>query len=215
MPYNSGNDTKPLSKRVLTKFSDICKYKPGKDITIDFAIYWTVGQSSDDNDNDNDKTVTLMSSGYDTNLGRSSSVQFTGTNKKQLTQDMIDPNDPMIQGLSDGSVVEYRWDIISKKLVAMRIRNDKLYPNKIEVARDNWDMIADPIPIELMEGRTNKLLEKYHNRNKKNLFDDAYTRFITINGSKLRPNLLDIGSGRGGDVLKWINFGKIVAVEPN
>ncbi|GAG79847.1 unnamed protein product, partial [marine sediment metagenome] len=36
-----------------------------------------------------------------------------------------------------------------------------------------------------------------------------------LSGVKQGLTLLDIGSGRGGDVSKWRNYSKIVAVEPN
>ncbi|GAG94211.1 unnamed protein product, partial [marine sediment metagenome] len=55
------------------------------------------------------------------------------------------------------------------------------------------------------EGRNFTLMRKYHNRIKRQLFK-------TVSGQRY---LLDIGSGRGGDVSKWRNFDKIVAVEPN
>ena len=46
-------------------------------------------------------------------------------------------------------------------------------------------------------------MSKYHNRIKQNILNEY------------KGNLLDIGSGNGGDIHKWKHFWKIAWVEPD
>ena len=213
MPYDSGNDKISLRERILTKNADICKYKPGNKMTIDLAIKWVDKYDNSNDNSDTGQRLQLLSSGYSSS-GRSL-VPFNGSINNTLTNAMIDPDQDLIQNLVDGTVVEYEWNEEKGKLQALRVRYDKPYPNKIEFAQDNWGLMFDPIPLELLEGSTLKLLRKYHNKIKKGLFDESTERFHRISGTKMKPNLLDIGSGRGGDVFKWKNFERVIAVEPN
>lgn len=207
MPYNSGNDKKKLHSRVLTNVADICKYKPADDMTIDFAILWKEGPQL------SDRKLVLQVSGFDPSTKRTLSVPYYGSNKKRLTEDMIDANNPLTKDVPSETVVEYRWDKEIKKLTPMRIRYDKKYPNLQQVADDNWDLIFVPISIETLLGNTLKLVRRYHNKIKEDLFTQSSERYIDKARSK--PSLLDIGSGWGGDVTKWRNYGNIIAVEPN
>jgi hypothetical protein len=229
MAYNSGNDKKkPLSSRVLTKFSDICKYKPAEDMTIDFAILWKEGSHSllpleslcaQGSINPtvitplSDRKLILQVSGFDQTIGKTRSVQYYGSDKKILTEDMIDIDNPLTREVPSETVVEYRWDKDNEKLTPMRIRYDKKYPNLKEVADDNWNLIFIPIPIETLLGNNIQLVRRYHNKIKEGLFTQSSQRHIKNIGPK--PSLLDIGSGWGGDLTKWKNFGNIIAVEPN
>lgn len=245
MAYDSGNDKKPLSRRVLTKLSDICKYKPANDMTIDFEISWKEGittlpplVSSCSTGSINPGTsrrenparpldepatrvsvsarhLELLVSEYDPTTRRSKSVPFKGTFKKSLTDDIIDIDNPLTQNVPSGTIVEYRWDDQQEKLTPLRIRHDKIYPNRIEVADDNWDLIFVPIQLDVLLGNTTQLVRNYHNRIKKDLFTQAARRYSKRIGSGRKPYLLDIGSGRGGDIFKWKDYDKIIAVEPN
>ena len=98
------------------------------------------------------------------------------------------------------------WLFINNKFSPRIVRYNKLYPNSLEVALDNWKDINDPVTVETMEGKDLDLVFTYHNRVKKSLYDYAKGK-----------TLLDIGSGKGGDIKKWknANFTHIVAVEPN
>jgi hypothetical protein len=58
-------------------------------------------------------------------------------------------------------------------------------------------------------GETLQLMRKYHNRIKRRLLKGEGKGIFPKFGS-----LLDIGSGIGGDVDKWADYDKIVAVEP-
>ena len=235
MPYNSGNDKKPLKSRVLTKFADICKFKPADEMTIDFALSWkddgkhvpplesscAVGSGFIGSRSPittvpmSNRKLQLMVSVFNPATRRSYSSQYQGSNIRKLDDDMIDMDNPLTQNVPSGTVVEYRWDKETKKLTPTRIRYDKKFPNRIEIANDNWNLIFDPIELETLLGNNIDLVRKYHNRIKKELFNGANSRYQEKSGSLTLPNLLDIGSGWGGDITKWKPYNKIIAVEPN
>lgn len=109
--------------------------------------------------------------------------------------------------IPDGSIAELGW--IDNVPILHRIRDDKILPNSKDVAEATYKDILNPITEDMLTGRGFKLVRSYHNDIKKNLFNYAISK---IGNSKI---LLDLGSGRGGDIGKWRHFDKIFAVEPN
>ncbi len=190
--YNTGSDQKPLQKRVLTRYPDICKWKTQEQMTIDFQIRWEQGE------------LTLLSTGE---MGKL--VPFRGSQYNQFTSE-VDADHPLTKNTPSNSIVEYFYDFNQGMLVPSRIRT-KVKPNRLEFAIANWDWLHDPITKETLTGESFNLLFKYHNQIKHHLYDSVS---YTIPGEEA-PTLLDIGSGRGGDVAKWKSFSKIVVVEPN
>lgn len=98
----------------------------------------------------------------------------------------------------------------------LRQRSEKPVANSFPVALDVWKNIQDPITWETLRGQSLpdtegagrersslQLMRKYHNRVKNDLFRSS------------SGVLLDIGSGRGGDIDKWQNYDTVLAVEPN
>lgn len=201
--YNPHSDYHPLYKRVLTKYPDICKWKPKEQLTIDFQIRWKATPGGT-------RQIQL----YVNEKG--SPVLFTGTKIFPYTG-TVDHNHPMTQSLPGGTIVEYGWDYEKELLVPHRVRHDKSKPNKIKIAEDVWMDISRPLDRETMEGKSFKLLRSYHNRIKKDLFNEGLEGKEDKEGLEKEEGrtLLDIGSGRGGDVSKWRRYSKIVAVEPN
>ena len=179
--YNPHRGKIPLKNRVLTSYSDICKWKP--DITIDLSV-------------GNNKLKTVK---YEN--GIPTYIDFIGS--ELIPFDPSNYKNDTIQDLLENTVVEFKWD--TDKLVPIRIRYDKKYPNPEHIAKDNWEHIHNAITEDTITGRNTKLMRKYHNRIKRELF------LSLPEGS----TLLDIASGSGGDVEKWKRFSKIVAVEPN
>ncbi len=190
--YNPHSDSLPLYQRVLTKYPDICKWKPQDQLTIDFSIEWKDGPEG--------KYIQL----YVNDKGKK--VIFAGT--KAFPYDMlgsqIDSYHQLTTNLPNGSIVEYGWDYDRNLLIPHRVRYDKTKPNKMDIAVDVWMDINNPLTKETMTGDSSVLLRRYHNRVKTSLLSQGEGK-----------TLLDIGSGRGGDVAKWKQFSKIVAVEPN
>ena len=111
----------------------------------------------------------------------------------------------LTENIPEDSVVEFGYDPEQHLLIPRRIRFDKEKPNRRDVAEDVAEDIKNPIDEETMKGNTFALLRKYHNSIKKNLF-------LSVQDEK---TLLDIGSGYGGDLGKWKNFTRILAVEPD
>lgn len=111
-----------------------------------------------------------------------------------------------------GKVVEFEWrysDIIQDyAFVPVRIRDDKPNPNSLPVVNATWILINDPITIDDLYGKNLTGMRKYHNRVKTALLKELV---------KLNPNpvLLDLGSGKGGDISKWTGFDSVYAVEPD
>ena len=192
--YNPKSDHKKFKDRILTKNPDICKYKDVKDITIDFYIMKIP-----------DGKIALYSS------SKGNHVEFKGNSANVVTHEMINFNHPMTKDLISGTIVEYEYDRENKIFNPRRIRFDKPFANSLAVAQDNWKDLNDPITNEDLSGKTLSFAFSYQNRIKKSLFDFAggsnNNEFIKI---------LDLGTGRGGDLLKMVsNKGRILAVEPN
>lgn len=202
-PYNPGTDqlivkdiiTKKdrliiVKERVLTRYPDVCKWKPVEKLTIDFAITWVQAEP-------NRRSLRLSSISDDGQL-----VQFNGTSINSFNGN-VDVENPLIRNVRSGKIVEFSWD--GDKFVPFRLRTDKVGPNGVEIAEDNWDAIHAPITQADLSGETFTLLYKVHNRIKSRLLQ------LLPNGS----TLLDLGSGQGGDLIKWSHLSKVVAVEPD
>jgi len=116
----------------------------------------------------------------------------------------VDSENSMTINLPSNSIVEYGYNYEKDILEPRRVRVDKRFPNRKDVVEDVAQDIMNPLTKETMQGDTFTLLRKYHNSIKKKLFEKA--------GGK---TLLDIGSGYGGDLGKWKQYSKIVAVEPD
>lgn len=207
--YNPHSDKYELYERSLTRVPDTCKFKEGLDITIDFALKWL----------ENGQLEPYV---YDRKLGET--VPFRGDLINPVTLDMFDYTNPLIQNKRSGLVVEFEFiktpNTNTGVFYPRRIRYDKTGPNQLAIALDDWEDIRNPITRDDIEGNTIMMTTSYHNRIKKGLYG------IIPRGS----NILDIGSGEGGDAAKWISLalkakgqrdvvqpgtGLVVAVEPN
>ncbi|KAG4085540.1 hypothetical protein H8356DRAFT_1435257 [Neocallimastix lanati (nom. inval.)] len=105
----------------------------------------------------------------------------------------------------------------NKRIVYYQLMKEKKIPFIIEFdldkgvyvkeREDKWtsNILASfqKINIEIFSPDSNTLMRKYHNRIKHNIFNEY------------KGNLLDIGSGNGGDIHKWKYFRKIACVEPD
>lgn len=192
----------PLHMRKLTRFPDICKWKPPNQLTIDFA---TIRHGNH---------LQLMVSGFDRSL-----VPFTGTphhpfitNPNSQPYGPVDHNNEKTLNIVDKvTIVEYAWNYDSKNpmMIPIKIRHDKTRPNQMDIANAVWSDIQDPIDIQTMQGNTFRFMRKYHNRIKWKLFSQLFKDVDR------EYTLLDIGSGIGGDSLKMLKARRIVMVEPN
>jgi adenylate cyclase class IV len=104
--------------------------------------------------------------------------------------------------MSNGEVVMEDNKVV---LVSKRSRQDKMYPNTVGIASKLYNLIVNPISEKTITGENTVLMRKYHNTLKRRIFSN------TDNNSYL----IDIGSGKGGDISKWGNFQRVLAVEPD
>lgn len=188
--YNMRTETTDINNRILTRIPDICKWKPVEEMTIDFEIK-----------RDSNGMIGLYSGGEDREL----ISLFKGIMTNPFNPEWVLQGQELTRDLPDGAIVEYAWNSEDNYMKAKRIRRDKLYPNAYKVAIDNWKYISDPPTVETMTGNGTKLLRRFHNQIKRDLLNKLDRNSV----------LLDIGSGRGGDVSKWTEFSHVYAVEPD
>jgi hypothetical protein len=194
--YNPLSDK--FNDRVLTKYPDICKWKPLEELTIDFAycispsgrhLCYSVGNKN---------------------------IPFKGDKINPFdSETQVDWMHKIFEDLPLDTVVEFEIKMVHGVpyeneqgryvLKPKKIRWDKKYPNGKKTVDDVWKDIHDPISIATLKGEDLRLVRKYHNKIKRKLFNDV------IEGS----NLIDIGSGYGGDIEKMRKFGKILCIEPS
>lgn len=120
-----------------------------------------------------------------------------------FTNAPIDSNDNKLRQFQSGSIYEFEWN--GEVFLPLKPRTDKDSPNGRDVVENIWKVIRDPITEKDLRGQTLTFMYRYHNRIKSKLFD------------LLSPGktLSDWGSGKGGDIEKWENLGKVLAIEPN
>jgi hypothetical protein len=100
-----------------------------------------------------------------------------------------------------GSNGIYEFTLRKNTLVPVKRRNDKKYPNRINVVRNNLLNSVDL--FTRVDTRRCYRMRKYHNDVKRKCLE-------LVPGSVL----LDIGSGKGGDILKWeTTFSSVYCIE--
>lgn len=199
--YNPHSDRLEDYQRVLMKNPDICKWKPLEELTMDLAFVIT------------SKSRKLFGL---TERGRKLE-EFTGSDQYSFDpESQVDWFHPLLsKDLPGNQIIEFGLKFVDNVpyvnakrnyvLIPKRVRSDKEYPNKLGIVKGIWNDIHDPITKDTLLGKDIILLRKYHNRCKRELLSK------TTKGSYL----IDIGSGRGGDMDKMSNFDKILAIEPS
>lgn len=227
--YDSSISGIPISKRKLTKYPDIVKWKPPQNLTIDFQINHVAspegnyvellslnsarrgpGKTYDSRNTTRDRQRLPT----DSNL-----IRFEGTERYPFnprTQVLISD---MIRRSPNGTILEFQWVPNDPgQLEAIRVRIDKDRPNREDVAKDVWEDIHSPVDEGTIRGAKFSLIFRYHNREKWKLFDAVANALPKVDGTNIKTRtLLSIGSGKGGDVDKWVTSGftHIICVEPN
>lgn len=189
---------KPKIRKQLgptTQFGQVYKYKPPHQLTIDFLVVET---------KDHEYFLQLHSRPDQ----KKSYTQFVKMMKRKLylfSMDSLTPNDDMMMIVN--RVGEFRFDKAKDVFVLERLRPDKSQGNNIKVAWDVWRDIQKPIEERTITGQDLVLMRRFHNIYKTQM----------INKYARRRVLVDIGSGRGGDLLKWQKASPtmIYALEPN
>lgn len=167
----------------------IYKWKPKELLTIDFKL----------------KKVTVKSA-KELNLDyQPDAFTLNVFSNHKLTRFSEYPKIYIDSEASDGQVIEFYWNYNTEEFEFLRERNDRENPNTYYTAKSIWNDIQKPITIDSIRGLDLVAMRKIHNKDKLNMLSN------NCNGT-----LLDIGSGKGGDILKWKNLSlNVYAIEPN
>ena len=242
-PYDPSVSELPLPDRKLTRRPDIVKWKPLDQLTIDFEIRhiavsptaaqpWTgpgIELLSGVSNRWDPRRIQSLDRLYRDQIQQGfngSRMAFQGSSGHlfNASTDLIMTD--LVRSAPNGTIMEFRWTPVPGdripgteadvpegargQLEALRARADKIYPNSLDVALDVWEDIHSPLTLEVMRGTRFGLVFRYHNREKWALFNAVSQR--------ANPKvLLDVGSGKGGDVYKWVESGftHVICVEPN
>ena len=181
---------------VLSEHAEICKIKPWEKLSIDIVY-----------DPSLDRVFVTNNEGK--------LVEFHGTDKNKFSVcENLDISDWQATACEVVEVAPRRDPDGTIVLYPYRLRHDKILPNGEKVAKSVWDSLFDHVSVDTVLGTDLKLVRMYHNDIKR------YTlSMINSNSPKKRRErlLVDIGSGRLGDLAKWTHAGidKVLAIEPN
>lgn len=181
-PYLTEGQRQQFKKepRILSKFYDVCKFKPLEKSSIDFLV--------------KDGKI------YAFNIFKKKLVEFE---KIKFTLEFKeDIDDKIVEFFPDFSGEEV-------KLRPFRIREDKEYPNSIDVADEISKSYKEnnPITEDTLRGKDTVLMRNFNN---------FFVKRKLIND--LEGYIVDIGAGAGGDIPKFNSnrkIKKILSIEPN
>lgn len=109
-------------------------------------------------------------------------------------------------------IVECEWVFINElkgTFKILRSRSDRKDGNPLYIANLLMQAILKPIDREVFLDQRLKFMRAYHNSVKRELLG-KYS-----GGPGTKSVLVDLGSGRGGDLSKWNAYSKVYAVEPD
>lgn len=193
------------------------KWKPIENLTIDFKVVHSSGnkyflQSTGEKkiqkitEADVEKIKMLKHKTVEQKVVVVKELQrFKGTKKHPYNGTVTFEQGKFQNEKVDSRILEFVWN--GKEFEAVRFRDDRPFPNRTDVAISIWNDINNPIHESTIRGEDFVVMRRFHNQIKRWMLEK-----YTIKGS----SLLDIGSGRGGDLSKWSNQHlKVWAVEPD
>ena len=182
-PYITEGQIQRRNIKSLSKFKDVCKFKPIEKRSIDFIVY--------------DGMIHYVK------IDKKGLKHPKSFKKMKYSLDFPeDLNDKIVEFfpvMEDGNIVS---------LEPRRIRYDKSQPNNEDVVEEIYKSYTEnnPITEDTLLEKDTILMRAYNGKIKKNLIDS------------LKDYVIDIGSGKGGDISK---FGKnkkilkVLSVEPD
>jgi hypothetical protein len=196
--YDASIQNKSLRERSLALYPEILKWKSWDELTIDFRIRRQLGDDG------------IRFDLYMNEPGTSNEILFKGTKFWAFKPEDLIITD-RLQSLPNGTIVEFKPVREGRhiRLEMAGVRTDKPVPNNVEIAHDIWSDIHDPVDEGIMRGQQFGLVFNYHNRCKKQIYNYVQT--------KQAKTVLSIGTGKGGDIGKWLHAGitHVVCVEPD
>lgn len=90
-------------------------------------------------------------------------------------------------------------------LVPLRTRIDKVKPNRIDYAIDNWDLMFSFLSRDDIEGRGTKFFDRAYSNMTQSLSDS-----MSLNGI-----LLNINAGGISNISNWDKYSRVITIEPN
>lgn len=103
-----------------------------------------------------------------------------------------------------GNICEFltKGERFPMELSFVRERQEKPRANPLKIVEDN---VYHNIDSKIFQGEGCYFMRKYHNKIKRDLLKKYF-----VDG-----NLIDIGTGQGGDISKWSKYRKVYCIEPN
>lgn len=118
------------------------------------------------------------------------------------------------------TICECRYDRARNSWVVVRIRLDKSAPNHVSVANNIWNQIHKPMSVSfflshLNQGTTAGVAGTIKSHPELRHYNNVVKRSLILKYA--RGTLLDLGSGVGGDITKYLqtNIKHMVLTEPN
>lgn len=180
------------------------KWKEVQNMTIDFLF---VPLTKEEVEILKDETKIKDKFAFWLKVGSSNgNIIFKGTDKYPFSGAIFCDSDMLGDQQLHYKIVECSWDSENEEFIPVRIRNDRSKPNNISIARDDWMDIMKPMSIRTIMGQDLVAMRSFHNIVKSEMLNKEF------GGGDV---LLDVGSGRGGDLKKWEKFKRVYAVEPN
>lgn len=185
------------------------KWKPASLMTIDFLLKSTESNESTEG------TATESLSAQEFWLmvnDKGTNVVFQGDEERPFSGKITVPDGTLVsEGTKtsvNGKIVECKYYSANNTFVPYRIRSDRERPNALHVSQNVWRDIINPVTLETIRGDSLAVLRKYHNLIKMKLYENY------MKGAK---TTLEIGTGRGGDLLKMEKVGikKVFSVDPD
>lgn len=169
------------------------KWKPPKDMTIDFLLAPTKNP---------EEFIPLVNSGKER-------IQFPGSQLHKFSG-IVYAQEGKLNGFEVANrILECSFQPVGKSwgFIPIRFRDDKDVPNNIATAEDVWNDIVSPMRETTIIGQDGIIARRLFNQEKYFM----YQSFLTAGDF-----IVNFGAGRGGDINKHFDMRmRVIDVEPN